>query len=295
MRIARKHPSLGAPPGSSQFLHPPSVEGEVRNENREPLLSFPTSLSSFTCIVPILKDSLVLYTPYILTYIHRYHAITHRKIRQKKIPLHCITLHYSALPALHCIALHCTALHCIALYIHWITLLHTYERTCNHIRPLSPPPCYIQTFDKQNQADCMSRPPLRQIQVTSTRPSCNFTQEKVISKWLTSARVYSPNNGCVYTYLFWDMSLSQCLHIRKLTSTKLLGKCPAVHGIKSAGVCNLPSTALWIKEETPMPSRHLQPKSSRISISNNRRTEVRANEKSPRAPSKYQNLTMTPL
>ena len=94
---------------------------------------------------------------------------------------------------LHYIALHYTALHCIALHCIYIAL-HCYIPT--------PPPCYIETFDKQNQADCMSRPPLRQIQVASTRPSCNFTQEKVISKWLTSARVYSPNMAAyIHTFL----------------------------------------------------------------------------------------------
>lgn len=126
---SQEAPLVGRATRSSQFLHPPSVEGEVRNENREPLLSFPTSLSSFTCIVPILKDSLVLYTPYILTYIHRYHAITHRKISKKRyhyIALHCITVH-----CLHYIALHYTALHCIALHCIYIGL-HCYIPTSVH-------------------------------------------------------------------------------------------------------------------------------------------------------------------
>lgn len=146
--------------------------------------------------------------------------------------LHYITLHYTAL--------HCTALHCIVYTLHYIiTYLRAYM---HHIRPLSPPPCYIQTFDKQNQADCMSRPPLRQTQVASTRPSCNFTQEKVISKWLTSARVYSPNMAA-YIHTFLRYVSFTMPSYKEIDLHKALGKCPAVHGIKSAGVCNLPSTA----------------------------------------------------
>ena len=88
----------------------------------------------------------------------------------------------------------------------------------NKIRPTTCPISHV----------CMSRPPLRQIQVASTRPSCNFTQQEKRDIEMAHLSML----GCTHaTWLRIYIRFTCLFHnaFKEIDLRKALGK--SVHGI----------------------------------------------------------------